>query len=245
MLSKPLKWIFQLSLKKGIVPNKLKIAKVTPIFKSGEKDLLKNYRPISVLPCFSKILERIVYNRLYKHLTQNNVLYEKQFGFQKFCSTEYAIVQLIDQISDAFKQNQFTLGLFIDFSKAFDTVNHEILLEKLNIYGIKNNNFNWFTSYLSQRKQYITFNQDKTDMLEIKCGVPQGSVLGPLLFLLYVNNLKNASTMLDPIMFADDTNLFYSHANIKTLFKTVNEELSHLSEWFASNKLSLNTEKTK
>ena len=245
LLTKPLKHIFKLSFKKGIVPNALKVAKVIPIFKSGEKDSVKNYRPISVLPCFSKILERIMYNKLYKHLQDNNILYPKQFGFQKFHSTDYAIVQLTDQILDAFEENKFTLGIFIDLSKAFDTVNHDILLEKLKLYGVQNCNLNWFKSYLSQRKQYISFDQEKTEMLHIKCGVPQGSIIGPLLFLLYVNDLPNASKILDPIMFADDTNLFYSHSDIKILFKTVNEELHKLSEWFSCNKLSLNTDKTK
>ena len=184
ILSKPLKHIFQQSINKGMVPNALKIAKVTPIFKTGEKDLIKNYRPISVLPCFSKILERIMYNRIYKHLQENNILYPKQFGFQKFHSTDYAIAQLIDQIFNSFEENKFTLGVFIDLSKAFDTVNHDILLTKLSNYGIQNINLKWFTSYLSQRKQYISSNQDKTDALNITCGVPQGSILGPLLFLI-------------------------------------------------------------
>ena len=186
-----------------------------------------------------------MYNKLYKHLQDNNILYPKQFGFQKFHSTDYAIVQLTDQILDAFEENKFTLGIFIDLSKAFDTVNHDILLEKLKLYGVQNCNLNWFKSYLSQRKQYISFDQEKTEMLHIKCGVPQGSIIGPLLFLLYVNDLPNASKILDPIMFADDTNLFYSHSDIKILFKTVNEELHKLSEWFSCNKLSLNTDKTK
>ena len=176
---------------------------------------------------------------------KNNVLYNKQFGFQKSNSTEHAILQLIDQITNSFEQKKFTLGVFIDLSKAFDTVDHDILLKKLELYGLRNNKLKWFKSYLYKRKQFICFNHSRTETKEITCGVPQGSILGPLLFLIYVNDLKKASTILDPIMFADDTNLFYSHSNIKTLFKTVNEELQKLSSWFQANRLSLNIIKTK
>ena len=120
-----------------IFPEKMKIAKVTPIFKSGKKELLTNYRPISVLSCFSKILERIMYNRVYNYLNDNNLLFHKQFGFRKGHSTDHALIKLIDSIYDSFNQNKYTLGVFIDLSKAFDTVDHNILIDKLNSYGIK------------------------------------------------------------------------------------------------------------
>ena len=178
----PVRHVFDLSLKKGIFPEKLKIAKVTPIFKTGEKSCVNNYRPISVLSCFSKILERIMYNRLYAFLIENNILYDKQFGFQKEHSTEHAILQLTNQILQSFSHGTFTLGVFIDLSKAFDTVDHSILLKKLSLYGVRNVNLKWFKSYLSNRKQYISTDQGNTDMATISCGVPQGSILGPLLF---------------------------------------------------------------
>ena len=245
-IQKPLKHIFSLSLSKEIFPDELKIAKVTPIFKTGERSSVSNYRPISVLPCFSKILEKIMYNRLYQYLIRNNLLYNKQFGFQKANSTEHAIIELVDQLCASFNKNNFTVGIFIDLSKAFDTVDHKILLEKLSHYGIKGKNLTWFKSYLSKRKQFIMINEtEKSKTLEIKCGVPQGSILGPLLFLLYVNDLSQASTLLEPIMFADDTNLFYSHQNINTVFNTANKELEKINKWFEANKLSLNTDKTK
>ena len=241
-IHKPLKHIFKLSLSKGIFPDELKIAKVTPIFKAGERSTLWNYRPISVLPCFSKILKKIMFSRLYQYLLSNNMLYKKQFGFQKATSTVHAIIELADQLHESFNENKFTIGVFIDLSKAFDTVNHKILLEKLNHYGIKGNNLKWFTSYLSKRKQFSMFNESEKSE---KCGIPQGSVLGPLLFLLYVNDLNQVSAILEPIMFADDTNLFYSHKNINSLFNTVNEELIKINSWFQANKLFLNADKTK
>ena len=244
-LHKPLLHVFNLYIIKGICPDDLKIARVTPIFKGGDDKKLGNYRPISVLPCFSKILERIMYNRLYNHLVKNKILYSKQFGFQKGYSTEHAIIHLIDQINNNFENNECTLGVFIDLSKAFDTVDHQILLKKLNLYGINGPNIHWFESYLTNRKQFLTFDNKNTPFANITCGGPQGSILGPLLFLIYVNDLCSASNISDPIMFVDDTNLFYSHQNISSLFMTVNNELDKIGEWFKANKLSLNVKKTK
>ena len=165
------------------------------------------------------MLERIMYNRLQKYLEDQNILYNKQFGFRTGHSTEHAIALLVDQIYEAFEQNEYTLGVVIDLSKAFD---HSILLRKLELYGITDRNYAWIKSYLSNCLQYIQIDENsRTESCVVKCGVLQGSILGPLLFLLYVNDLKNASSVLDPIMFADDANLFYTHSSIRKLFSTI------------------------
>ena len=150
-LNDPLKYLFEKSIEKGVFPDALKIARVTPLFKGGDPSNISNYRPISVLPCFSKILERIMYNRLYKYLTTEKLLYSKQFGFQTGLSTEHAIVKLVDQIYESFEKDHYTLGVFIDLLKAFDTVAHTILIKKLEMYGIKDINLAWFRSYLTNR----------------------------------------------------------------------------------------------
>ena len=245
LVEAPLLLIFNLSLKQGIFPDQLKVARIVPIFKTGSESKMSNYRPISILPCFSKILERIMYNRLYAYIESSNILYKKQFGFQKNHSTEHAVVKLVDEILTGFDKNEYTLGVFIDLSKAFDTVDHEILLSKLEYYGVKNNNLKWFKNYLTNRKQSVSYDHNHSNLLSVTCGVPQGSILGSLLFLLYINDLHTSSNILNFILFADDTNLFYSHKNIKTLFSTMNIELIKIDEWFRANKLSLNIDKTK
>ena len=187
-----------------------------------------------------------MHNRLYQYLTENKILYPKQFGFQKGHSTEHAIVQLVDQILEFFEYNKYTLGVFIDLSRAFDTVNHSLLLKKLELYAVTDRNHSRFKIYLSNRKQFIQINNEESTELEgITCGVPQVSILGPLLLLLYVNDIKNTSHLLDPIVFAGDTNLFLTHKYISYFFEMANFQLERIKQWFISNKLSLNRSKTK
>ena len=242
-ISTPLTHIVNLSIIHGIVPNELKIARVVPIFKSCDKALFSNYRPISVLPCFSKILERIIYNRIINYLNDFNVFCDNQYGFRKNRSPSLALIDLCDRISSAFDRREYAIGVFLDLSKAFDTVNHAILFDKLEHYGIRGLALEWVKRYFSERAQFVEFNNVRSSPQGISCGVPQGSILGPLFFILYVNDLNNAS-LLDVILFADDTNLFISHNDPDYLNDTLNSELNNLSTWFAANRLSLNLSKT-
>ena len=151
----------------------------------------------------------------------------------------------MNQITDAFSQGKYTLGIFIDLSKEFNTINYNNLLEKLKAYGIQSENLKWFKSYLSNRKQFISYNHSKTEMKTVKCGVPQGSILGPLFLLIFVNDLNNSTKVLDSVLFADNTNLFCSDSDIRAVFEIANQELGQIGDLFLANKLSLNVEKTK
>ena len=243
-ISLPLKIIFNVSLQTGIVPDDLKVAKVVPIYKKDNPEIFSNYRPVSLLPCFSKILERIVHERCYSFLSNNSILYKRQYGFRSCHSTYMAVLDFIKEMNVAIDSNMYTAGIFMDLSKAFDTIDHDILLQKLYHYGFRGVSNEWFTSYLSNRKQMVSYNSTLSSIESVKCGVPQGSILGPLLFIIFMNDICHTSKLLNFILFADDTTVFYSNSNLNTLYDTINTELKEVCNWFKCNKLSLNASKT-
>ena len=244
ILSAPLAFLFNCSFSSGVVPNNLKLARIIPVYKKGPKIYVSNYRPISLLSIFNKILEKIMYKRLINFLEKNEAIFHGQFGFRSNHSTSHALLLITDKIQKAIENKTFACGIFLDLQKAFDTVDHSILLKKLEYYGIRGLPLQWFSSYLKNRKQFVSIGNDASNQKPITCGVPQGSVLGPLLFLIYINDFSNSATSLDFHLFADDSNLFYSHQNLQVLERNVNEQLSKVHEWLCANKLSLNIEKS-
>ena len=207
--------------------------------------VMSNYRPISLLPIFSKILEKLMYSRVMAFIKNFNILFENQFGFQQGMSTEYAINALVNNIVQCLENKQTGYCILLDFAKAFDTVNHKILLKKLEYYGIRGTALKWFTSYLTDRMQCTEIGNTQSKLEYIRCGVPQGSILGPLLFLLYINDIVLSSNVFKFNLFADDTSLFYSNENNTEATRIINIELVKISQWLAANKLSLNIGKSK
>jgi hypothetical protein len=244
VIAPPLCYIFNISISTGHIPHQFKVAKVHPIFKSGDISQCNNYRPISVLVTISKILEKIIYKRLIQYLEHKNILYDHQYGFRKGRSTYMPLTLVVDYLHNALDNHEYTVGLFIDLRKAFDTVNHSILLNKLKFYGVRGVPLFWFENYLGNRSQFVSYNNNISSNQNIVCGVPQGSILGPLLFLIYINDIQSVTTLFT-LLFADDTSLFLSGKNINQLIASVNVEMGRVNDWFKANRLTLNVDKTK
>ena len=209
--------LFNMSIEHGKFPTFLQNAKVIPCHKDDSRLEMSNYRPISLLPTISKIFEKLMYARLIEFINKHNILYEYQFGFQSGMSTEYAVNALLNNIVNTLENKEYGVCIFLDFAKAFDTVNHEILLKKLEHYGIRGVAQQWMKSYLSGRMQCTEVGDTQSELEIIRWGVPQGSVLGPLLFLIYINDIVNSSEIFKFILFADDTSLYYSCKNVQNL----------------------------
>ena len=242
----PLCHLFNLSFKTGFIPTSLKTAMVKPIFKKGEHDNFTNYRPISLLSTFSKLLEKVAANQMMKYINKYKLLFEHQYGFRAGHNTTQPIMHFLDKIFGALNndQNHYSLAIFIDLTKAFDTCNIDILLYKLNHYGFRGKSNDWFKSYLTNRLQFTSIRGVNSSLQELSCGVPQGSILGPLLFILLINDLPYATDFFN-ILYADDTTLQMSSNDLQDLFDHANSELTKLSDWFKANKLTLNISKTK
>ena len=243
-IADPLSDICNHSFSDGIFPDKNKIAKVIPIHKGGSTEDVNNYRPISLLSILSKIMEKLMARRLNTYLELHSIFFPNQFGFRSGYSTTHSLISITETIKKTLDEKKFGCGVFIDLKKAFDTVNHEVLLRKLEHYGIRDISLSWFESYLSDRKQYVSVNGVDSELRHITCGVPQGSVLGPILFLIYINDLPNISSKLKFYLFADDTNIYLESDELKNLEYIMNSELKKLHEWLCINRLSLNLTKT-
>ena len=245
----PLTLIFNKSLSEGVFPHGMKSSDVSPLYKSKEHYLVTNYRPISLLITISKLLEKIVHTRTYDFLNASGQFYQGQYGFRIGHSCQNAIGTVIGTVVKNMEERKFTIGIFIDLSKAFDTLDHDILLKKMETYGIRGNVLQWFKDYLKNRKMRVkcltsTGKLEYSSYHNLDYGTPQGSCLGPLLFLIFINDLPLNNAYCLSLLFADDTTLLHSHHNLNTLKTQIGSDLHQLMDWFKANKLTLNLSKT-
>ena len=237
--------LYNTCIQSGTFPSIFKTGKIIPIYKKDNKECIENYRPVSILPLFGKIFEKVIYKRLYNFFTSKGVLTDSQFGFRKGHSTTHALHKSIDSVTKSLASNKHVLGIFIDLSKAFDTLDHDILLNKLNSYGIRGTALTLLKSYLTNRKQYVMYNDVPSETMDVKFGVPQGSILGPLLFLLYMNDIVNcfSDSEVKFVLYADDTNIFISGPSREATYKKANLVLKHVSIYMKCNLLHINMSK--
>ena len=244
IVCKSLAYICNLSLATGVFPSDWKNAKVVPVFKAGCKSNVENYRPISVLSIVSKIIERAVHDQMYSYLSLNHFLNPSQSGFRSQYSTATTVIDVEDFILKNMDEGKVTGAIFLDLKKAFDTVNHSLLLNKLKKFGIRDIELNWFKSYLNNRMQSVKVGSTLSDLEPINIGIPQGSILGPLLFIIFVNDLPD-SVICKTVMYADDTSLLISSSDPLCLQNSLNLNMCRIASWFQKNHLTLNISKTK
>ena len=241
----PLSDLVNLSFECGLFPAILKIANLAPIYKKAELLECNNYRPISLLSNLSKIIEKLVHKRLTVFLEQKELFYDLQFGFRNNTSTNHALIHFTEKIRKALDNGFSACGVYIDLQKAFDTVKHLILINKLSYYGVRGIANNWFKTFLTNRQHFTSIEENSSDEITNTHGVPHGSVLGPLLFLIYINDLNKAIKNSAVYHYADDTNLLLTHKSPKKkLNKLINQYLTTLCKWLRASKISLNAAKT-
>ena len=244
-ISIPLSILINRSFETGVFPSTLKVSKVIPVYKNKGSPLeVGSYRPISLLSNIEKIFEKVIYSRLIGFLNEFNQIYARQFGFRKSHSTIHTLINIVERIRRSLDKGEFVCGVFVDLQKAFDTVDHEILLAKLSHYGIRGIANQWLKSYLSNRHQFVCLSNISSSLKPIIHGVPQGSVLGPLLFLLYINDLHFSIKSSETYHFADDTHLLNFSKSLQSLCGKVNADLRILGSWLNANKISINAKKT-
>ena len=242
-ISLPLTMLFSRSLREQTFPNAWKIANVMPPFKKGEKESPSNYRPISLISCLGKVMERIVFKHIYNYMHSTNLIYKNQSGFLPGHSTVYQLIDIYNQICKAFDDKQSTCMVFCDVSKAFDRVWHRGLLFKLRQYGITGNAIKWLAAYLEGRQQRVILNSSSSELKHLNAGVPQGSVLGPLLFLIYVNDISD-SLLSTVRLFADDSSLSVSSNDVLSIETLLNSDLQKMTNWAKQWLVTFNPNKT-
>ena len=236
--------IFNSSVSEGVFPDVLKVARVVPILKSGNSRIVGNYRLISILHTLSKIIEKIMKSRVSSYLKKEDIMSKEQYDFRSGLSTSDAILEFTDRCTVNSDNKLFTIAVYLDLSKAFDTVDRNIMVSKLERMGIRGVVRDWFESYLTDRRMFVSTGGVNSDMKTVNIGLPQGTVFSPYLFSLYVNDMNKSSSKLNFVHFADDTNVFMSGNNLQNLCEEVSVELDKVWQWLKCNKLSLNISKT-